>query len=892
MAEQKPNTPLGKLSKAIDDALSSFFERLGHLSARCPGAVIAATLLFFVLTMIGTFTSYEEETRGEKLWVPHSAPALDHLDFVEATYERGSYPNFIIQTPADSGSELGVLSKDAILAALELHERVLALEITGDDGATESFETLCEPIASRCLVSSLYDIWGYNATVVESRTQEELLDDINAPNLVTLFGGDLELDDVVGGLATDDSGRIVGAQASLLVYFLEYRAVVRSGVVEDEEAWDWMEVFIDLVRDELTSAETADGEVQYTVNALRSIGDEFSDAIGGDLNLVFVASFIIVIYLIVNLGNFDAVESRVWLSLSAVACIGMATAGSIGLCSAFGLFYGPVHQLLSFLALGIGADDAFVIVNQFVVRSGGHLPKDHPIRKEREAIPLEKRISLAMAESGVAVSVTSLTDGVAFLVSSSTTLPALRSFSLYACVLILLLYFYVTTFFCACLALDARRQEAFRRDCCPCFVVSARAEAAHNDAEKGVEMGDAAGGEGNGAANAQTDPDQATGPIRRLFAQVVAPLVTGAKSSLAVVAFFVVFTSVMIYGATEVKQDFDARVFVPAGSYLLPFFDQIDAYFSEDPTIQIVITDEIEYSQETAQLEALHDAVRSSKWSTGDIDSWYEDFVVFAGGVPATEDAFVSQLQTYFETSGERYAGDVVFSSGGDAIVSSRFFSAHPEEILTTADSKVNAMHGMRREVRNSVDFGVFAYSEVYLDYESFAVMDTEFFQNLGVALAAIFLITLLLIASPTVSVLVFLCVTTTLTYVLGTMGILATIEINSVSVVMVSFGVGLSVDYSAHIGHAFLTKQGTRNQRVTAALVDVGPAVLNGATSTMLAILVLLPSTSYIFRVFSKMMLSIATSGVGVSFFLLPVLLSKFGPATPPAEAAVHPKM
>nr|SVE82668.1 EOG090X0BEK [Daphnia magna] len=40
----------------------------------------------------------------------------------------------------------------------------------------------------------------------------------------------------------------------------------------------------------------------------------------------------------------------------------MAIVVSYGLCSAFGVFYGPVHSILPFLLLGIGIDDMFVIV--------------------------------------------------------------------------------------------------------------------------------------------------------------------------------------------------------------------------------------------------------------------------------------------------------------------------------------------------------------------------------------------------------------------------------------------------------------------------------------------------------------------------------------------------
>ena len=38
---------------------------------------------------------------------------------------------------------------------------------------------------------------------------------------------------------------------------------------------------------------------------------------------------------------------------------------SYGICSAFGVFFGPMHSVLPFLLLGIGLDDMFVIAQSW-----------------------------------------------------------------------------------------------------------------------------------------------------------------------------------------------------------------------------------------------------------------------------------------------------------------------------------------------------------------------------------------------------------------------------------------------------------------------------------------------------------------------------------------------
>merc|ERR1711871_154448 len=99
---------------------------------------------------------------------------------------------------------------------------------------------------------------------------------------------------------------------------------------------------------------------------------------------------------------------------------------------------------------------------------------------------------------------------------------------------------------------------------------------------------------------------------------------------------------------------------------------------------------------------------------------------------------------------------------------------------------------------------------------------------------------------------------------------------------------VGLSVDYSAHVGHNFMTKQGASNDaRVAATLGDIGGAVLNGALSTFLAVCLLSLSKSYVFVVMFKEFLLTATLGVAHGLVLLPVLLSLIGP--PPFAVQPH---
>lgn len=92
-----------------------------------------------------------------------------------------------------------------------------------------------------------------------------------------------------------------------------------------------------------------------------------------------------------------------------LACIGLSFVLSISLCSLLGIFYGPVHTSLPFLLLGIGVDDMFVIISCW----------KHLTVAERK-LKHEEKIATTLKHAGVSITVTSITDLVAFLVGSLT----------------------------------------------------------------------------------------------------------------------------------------------------------------------------------------------------------------------------------------------------------------------------------------------------------------------------------------------------------------------------------------------------------------------------------------------------------------------------------------
>ena len=109
-------------------------------------------------------------------------------------------------------------------------------------------------------------------------------------------------------------------------------------------------------------------------------------------------------------------ENRVLLSFAGIISVILGFIISIGIASLLGYPYTLVHAILPFLCLGIGIDDMFVII-QCLNITKKKMPKDSEI---------SDIISETMAHAGVSITVTSITDVLAFGVGSFTKMPGKR----------------------------------------------------------------------------------------------------------------------------------------------------------------------------------------------------------------------------------------------------------------------------------------------------------------------------------------------------------------------------------------------------------------------------------------------------------------------------------
>ena len=154
--------------------------------------------------------------------------------------------------------------------------------------------------------------------------------------------------------------------------------------------------------------------------------------------------------------------------------VGLSLGVAFGICGYAGIPFTQMSMMTIFIIMGVGIDDMFILTDAF--------------NREPMSLPVEDRVGNALAEVGGSITLTSVTDFLAFSIGSMIDLPAVSYFCTTAAIAVLSVFFIQVTFFAACLAVDARRILAKRYDLLPCIVRTEEPEMVANDHTEMVQV--------------------------------------------------------------------------------------------------------------------------------------------------------------------------------------------------------------------------------------------------------------------------------------------------------------------------------------------------------------------------------------------------------------------
>jgi CRP-like cAMP-binding protein len=556
-------------------------------------------------------------------------------------------------------------------------------------------------------------------------------------------------------------------------------------------------------KDGVPQTPSVDAGLIWYMQTARSIDDELARAVSGDVTLFGAALLIMCCFCCFILGDNIGckgccLHSRMLLGCQGIGLIILSMGAGYGLCSGLDIAFTTLQSILPFILLGIGVDDMLVITTAFD-RVSRISPDD----------PVTERIRKAYARCGPSITLTSVTDFVAFAFGAVSKLPAIRYFCLYAAASVMMTYILMCTAFAAILALDAQRQEAQRLDCLPCF----RAGGAFEKRGHAMPL------------------------IQRGIRSFAGILLTSVGKVVALTIFFCVLGA-NCWAWTKTTSGFDIIDLTPDSSYARDYMNlNLELAGSDLTTISFsVYTKAMDYHD--AQVQAMYmklhdDLLTNPKVDPALMRSWYLSFQQFLAhpsilqssyGMSVDEHGrltdsatFYRALDAFFDFEdpsmpgvkiNANWADDVRWVDSKDptkGLSAARFSAGHPVSVTTDTPSRIACLEAME-DIAGASELvpAVAIYSGFYMFLDQFRTIYGELMLNFAMCLIAVCVICLL--ALHHLSVVALTCAL----IVLVDIDLIGSVywwglEVNSISIICLVMAIGLVVDYSAHIVHNFV---------------------------------------------------------------------------------------
>ncbi|KAK0173536.1 hypothetical protein PV328_006715 [Microctonus aethiopoides] len=911
---------LQRLPENISLVVEHFFYRLGlNISQRPIKWIIGISIV--VLLCLGGLYRFHQEKNPLKLWVPPDSDFVKDTEWLMskfkdgqrietmiftadnifqpyALYQLNEITKLTIDAQTNSEPKLGwtdVCFKIPIISGYSNRNLRQKRDINEDEffdqepesrknkskfepsvhAPTELYCDIISNLPDGCVIFSILDLWEYNSDIILNQTRKDILTKINTINISPTLGHPINFTDLLGDVTTDYMGRIIAAKAVKTQWMLhvDFTKVNMNAAGNDIGTNDWATIEVLRWESALLDVLHTSSELLKISNKLynqslaiwyeagRSFGDISSSTMFQDIKKIIIGTVLMTIYVLLILSKFNWVEWRFCLTCAGLMCVGGAFIVAIGICSLFGVPYGPVHSSLPFMLMSLGVDDIFIITASW---------KEVQSNELNRVKSIDERIAQMLSHAGAAISITSLTDVVAFIIGSSTILPSLESFCIYAAVGVLVTFLLQVTFFVAFFTLDVKRMENKRNGMFPCIKHDNYEPNKINERQK---------------------------KFRNAMRWVYSNIILTTPGKIIIVLITMILTVISIMGTCQLEQWFDPNWFLPKGSYLSNFQLIHNEKYPNRGYPAAIYIGEANYLAEFSKIIALTEKFINMP-TIDHIEIWPQEFANFIRGNynkdiikndTVTNDEFHFYLSKFlFSQSGGKYQGNFAFDGnltcGKNApkiLLSSINFAFKsfnkPDEWIPAMDNSKHAV------IETGLSCYATVWSRVFAAWATDKVIAHEVTRNIILALICVMATTAVLIAEPQTCMWILLCITLTLIDICGFMYYWG-LSVDIVSCIGLELAAGLGIDYAAHVAHAFLNSHTSNNDnnrhaRTLIAMEHIGAAVLYGAGSTLLAQSLLAFSDAYVFRTFFKIFFMVVLFGIWHGLILLPVILSTIGP-------------
>ncbi|KAJ8023942.1 Patched domain-containing protein 3 [Holothuria leucospilota] len=599
----------------------------------------------------------------------------------------------------------------------------------------------------------------------------------------------------------------------------------------------------------------------------RSLVKEANGATTSVLPRFALTICLLVIFSVLCMMTTDWVLSKPFLAFGGVLSATFAVITAVGVLSTLGLQFIQIVSMMPFLIIGVGIDNMFIMVTTW--------------RQCNQQLSIDDRMAKTLSDAAVSITITNLTDVVAFLIGAVSPLAGMRIFCIYAGVAIAFAYIYQITFFAACLAVSGVREEQGRHGVTCRRVVAKEQSPIFCD-----------GGVPKDPALSSQRHHTHKYLLVIFFEKYYGPFVMHRYVRTATIMTIICMLAGAMYGCTQIKQGLSLHNLARDNSSAWKYYRKSNELEAFKPTINIIFTDKLKYWRidEQEKIEQITRSFEESHFtfSANETESWLRAFTNYLSNNNDTrvmsKCEFMKKLEEFLnDRRYKKFKLDIVFNDDASqrkSIKASRLLM--PSYGMKDSAAEKDLMLNMRQKAENSV-YNVTAYAPIFVATEQYQNVLQYTLQILCYAILGMLFVTLIMIPHPLCSLWIILCAISIDVCVIGYMSLWG-ISLDILSMINLVLCIGFSVDFSAHIAYAFMTSPEEGTKRGIHALTKLGTPILQGGLSSIIAIFPLQSASVYIFRTFFKTLFLVMSMGLLHGLLVLPVILTqlqKFIPQT-----------
>ncbi|KHN77234.1 Patched domain-containing protein 3 [Toxocara canis] len=693
-------------------------------------------------------------------------------------------------------------------------------------------------------------------TLSRSAVNETLFEDVHLRYpMMTLLGRDQDLSPNFHGVETYEEGK-EPEDAITNIKYLKIIALIQranrpdSWTAEDADAWDVA------IRKRINEAHNGSLVIPWTYSfpflqaeITRTSMEASPYIISGFISVVLFS------VITVALAAWYLDEFSVWkLVYAVVACITplMATGTCLGLLFWCGFRFGSILLISPFLILALGVDDAYIMINAWervcIER------RKNPVLNDT----LQDRITEVLLDAGPSITVTSLTNMLAFAISALSATPEIRLFCIANVLSMFLDLAFTTTLYLAVLVIGAKYE-----------MQSETLRSKHKPGKTSSLLG---------------------GYCKCL---------SNGYTSISILLLMCAYWGAGIYGIMNVTPSVHPSKLLTSDSPLQRTLDLERKYVTNGYSIVTVIVGDAGNLTDPHRRKGIYSMVEQFEAMPEHIGPrftklWMREYEKFVfgdvetdeqpeGKVPPEREAYtVASIKEFLMWPEYKFWDAFMkFDNRTNSISKFLFIAPYHGEHISEFRERRRLLNEWRAIADNYTDLSASIFVDDAQFTDQIETLLPQTVQNAVYSFACIALIcTLFMQNIPAV----FAASISILSIFIGVAGFMTlwSVELDPLSMATVILSIGMSVDYPAHITyhyyHILLQKPSSSAHDVMAkALSTIAFPLLQCSISTIIIVLGLLFANSYMNQVIVKTVLLVVLFGVIHALLVIPVFLCAF---------------